>query len=195
VEFVKNPEVMHLLREHGISPEASEEDRVHLRHEGAEGVVRLHLTSPETEVDTAPEEGSRVVSVARERLPGMVDDVIHKLRLREILLIPVGKWRHVFDAVAFSLAENEDWQEFDAAVTVELNGRDPLLCEPGDFQTISALMRALLSDADRPEQGVMLTTTTIPLLMEVVPAGAIRVSFGSQVLADEILEVFESTAG
>ena len=80
----------------------------------------------------------------------------------------------------------------DTAATVELNGRNPLLCEPGDFQTVSALMHALLSDADRPEQGLMLTTTSAPLLVEVIPDGAVRATFGNQAMADEVAEVFET---
>ncbi len=190
MEFVEASEVMALLKDCGIVPESSGEDRVYLRHGEGGDVVRLHLAAPEATIE--PHEGARVVGLEEERLPSMIDGIIHKLRLSQILLMPVGKWRSVFDAVAFSLADNEDWQEIDTTATVELNGRDPLLCEPGDFQTVSALIKALLSDAETPEQGLMLTSTSSPLLVEIVPNGAVRVSFGNQVLADEVLEVFES---
>jgi len=122
----------------------------------------------------------------------VVDGIILKLRLEQVLLIPTKPWRHVFDAVAFNLAENEDWQAVDAAATVELNRRDPLLCEQGDFQILNALIHALVQDADNPDQGLMLTTTSAPVLVEFVPEGTFRISVGHQVLADEITELFET---
>ena len=106
-------------------------------------------------------------------------------------MFPVGEWRNVFDAVAFSLADNEDWQEFDHSATVELNTRDPVLCEPGDFQTVGALVTALLSDAERPEQGLTLTSSATPVLIEIVPDGVVRVSFGNQAMADEVAQAIE----
>jgi hypothetical protein len=92
------------------------------------------------------------------------------------------------------MADNEDWQEFDTTATVELNTRDPLLCVPGDFQTVRELVHALLHDAERPDQGLIITSTAAPLLVEIVPDGAVRVSFGTQVMADEVAEAFEQLA-
>jgi hypothetical protein len=56
-----------------------------------------------------------VVSVEKDRLPKTVEHILHKLHLSQVLLIPVSKWRHLFDAVAFSMAENEEWQAVDTA--------------------------------------------------------------------------------
>ncbi|NNM26497.1 MAG: hypothetical protein HKO59_11030 [Phycisphaerales bacterium] len=191
MEFVRDEDLLGVLKVHGVTASTETDDRVYLRMAAADGVVaRIHLKTADADAD--PEEGARVFTVDAEKIPDAIDSVIHKLHLREVLLVPVGKWRHLFDAVAFRLAENEDWQEIDATATVELNTRDPLLCEPGDFHTLSALMHAIISDAERPEQGVMLTTTTAPLLVEVVPEGTVRMSFGSQVMADEVAETLES---
>ncbi|MDY7108165.1 MAG: hypothetical protein SYC29_05965 [Planctomycetota bacterium] len=188
MEFVPESEVMNLLAEQGVTPAPQEDDRVYLQMADSSDVVRVHLTTAQTEAE--PEAEARVITVEPDGLAAAVAELIQQLRLNQVLLIPVSKWRHVFDAVAFSLAENEDWQEFETTATVELNTRDPLLCEPGDYQTIIALMRALLTDADRAEQGLMLATTAAPLLVEIVPEGAIRVSFGNQVLADEVADAF-----
>ena len=189
MEFVEESEVMDLLRHHGIGPAPTgDADQAYLQMAEGGGVVRLHLAAPGTA--STPDEGAQVVEVEAERLSSAIEDVMYKLRLTQLLLIPVGHWRHIFDAVAFSLAENEDWQAIDTQATVERNSRDPLLCEPGDFHTVSALMRALLNDADAPEQGLMLTTTEAPLLLEVIPDGAVRVSLGNQVMADEVAETF-----
>jgi hypothetical protein len=83
-----------------------------------------------------------------------------------------------------------DWQEFDAIATVELNTRDPLLCDPADFHTLIALMQTLLRDAENADQGLTLLGTASPVVVEVIPDGAVRVSLGSQVLADELAEAF-----
>jgi len=191
LEFIDEPEVLGLLKGLGISAVETSEDQVHLRMADGDDVVRLHLTCGST---AEPDEGARVVEVSEDRLAGVIDEVIHRLHLSQVVLVPIGKWRKVFDAVAFSLTSNEEWQEFDTAATVELNTRDPLLCGPVDYTTVNALFRALLSDAETPDQGLMLTSTASPVLIEAVPDGAIRISLGNRVLADELTEVVEHTS-
>ena len=189
MEFVAYDEVMELLLEHGVHEVADSDGLVFLELAGNQEVVHLHLAGENSEI--VPREGARVLRVDTERLAGAVAHIIHKLHLSQVLLIPVAKWRNVFDAVAFSLADNEDWQAVDTAATVELNSRDPLLCEPGDFHTINALIGALLKDAERPDQGLHVTTTAAPVMVQLVPNGAIRISVGNAVLADEVVETFE----
>ena len=186
MEFVRYDEVIDLLREHGVTEAPSDGGRVYLEMADSNDVVHLHLASHDCKV--SPHDGASVVRVDRDRLPPAVEHIIHKLHLNQVLLIPVCEWRKVFDAVAFRLADNEEWQAVNTAATVELNTRDPLLCEPGDFHTMNALVKVLLHDADSPEQGLMLTTTAAPVTIELVPDGAIRISFGIRVLADEVVE-------
>lgn len=190
MEFVSYEEVSDLLDEYGIDEVAEGDERVYLRMAEAEGVVHLQLKSEQSACK--PFKCARVVPVEKHRLHEVVEHIIHLLHINQMLLIPVGRWRKVFDAVAFSLATNEDWQAVDAAATVELNTRDPLLCEPADFHTVVALVQALIQDAEAPEQGLMLLSTASPVLVEVVPDGAVRISLGSQVLADELAEAFSS---
>lgn len=188
MEFVSEQEVFNLLGEFGIKRQPEKDDRVMLRMQSDAPIVRVHLAGKECDIE--PLEGAEVVTIDQERLPDVVEHMLHLMHLRQVLLVPVGKWRNVFDIVAFSLAENEDWQEIDAAATVELNQRDPLLCGPEDFSTIRELIAALYKDAEKPEQGLMLVSTMAPVLIEVVPGNALRVSIGNQVLADEISEAF-----
>ena len=190
MEFIRYDEVMGLLKGHGVKEAPAEEDRVYLEMEDGKDVVHLHLACHES--TAAPREGASVVQVEKKRLPTTVEQIIQRLRLNQVLLIPVCKWRKVFDAVAFSLADNEEWQEMDATATVKLNTRDPLLCEPGDFHMLNALMKVLINDADSPDQGLTLTTTATPVTVEIVPDGAVRISVGNQVLADEVVEAFGS---
>ena len=186
MEFIAYDEAMELLREQGIQEVPAPENRICLELMQDEAVVHLHLAC--TESACKPRDGAVVLVMDKERLPHAVEQIIHKLRLNQVLLIPVAKWRQVFDAVAFSMADNEDWQAVDTAATVELNTRDPLLCEPGDFHMISELIKALLHDADSPNQGLMITTIAAPFVVELVPDGAARISIGNPVLADEVVE-------
>jgi len=188
LEFVAASEVLPVLKQQGIREALKTEDRIHLELVGDDETVHLHLACKESK--TPPIKGSTIVHVERERLPEVVGHLIHRLHLPQVLLIPVGKWRKVFDAVAFSLAGNEDWQEVDTMATVELNTRDPLLCGPADFHTIEALVRALMNDASEPDQGIAMTCTTTPLLVEILPDGAVRISIGNPVLADEVATTF-----
>jgi hypothetical protein len=191
VEFVSHDEVADLLGDYGIE-EIVEGDRTFLRMAEGEGVVHVHLADPSC--STPPLDGASIVPIEKDRLPQVLEHVIRVLHLNQVLLLPVGKWRKVFDAVAFSLAKNAAWQEVDASATVELNTRDPLLCQPGDVHTLIALVSALIRDADSPAQGLLLVATTSPVLIEIVPDGAVRVSVGSQALADEVADVFAKKA-
>ncbi len=193
MEFVSYDEAIGLLKELGIREVKEGNDRISLRFDGHGTVIRLHLACPES--TCVPYEGANVVHVDKDRLPGAVEHLLHKLHLSQVLLIPVGKWRKVLDAVAFSLADNEHWQEVDAAATLSLNTRDPLLCEAADFHTINALIRALLHDAETADQGLLITTTSAPVMVELVPDGAVRISVGDAVLADEVAETFATARG
>ena len=191
MEFVDHGETIEALKEQGLREVPDGEDLFGLALDDSDNVVHLHLSYSES--GCTPHEGADVVQIEKDQLPDAVEHLLHKLHLSQVLLIPVGKWRKVFDAVAFSLADNEEWQAVDTAATVVLNTRDPLLAEPGDFHTINALIRALLNDAEDSDQGLMITTTTAPLMIEIVPDGAVRVSIGDPVLADEVVETFGST--
>ncbi len=190
MEFVDHGEAIEALKEQGLRETSAGENLFGITLDDSDDVVHLHLACADSL--TTPHEGADVVSIEKERLPDVVENLLHKLHLSQVLLIPVAKWRKVFDAVAFSLADNEDWQAIDTAATVALNTRDPLLCEPADFHMINALIRALFNDAQSPDQGLMVTTTTAPVMVELVPGGAVRIAIGDPVLADEVVESFSS---
>ena len=190
MEFVNEDNALNLLKQFGVAPVEESENIVRLRMDDGEDVVHLHLCCEGADVE--PRDGARTVDVPREQLAPSVDDIVHQLHLSQVLLIPVGKWRKVFDCVAFSLAQNEEWTEIDAAATIQLNQRDPLLFEPADYNTLCELLKALMENAEDEDQGVTVTTTASPVLIEVIPQGALRVSLGIPALADEILEAIEA---
>lgn len=184
MEFIEYDETLKVLEGLGISRE-EENDCLRFTLDPEEGeAIHLHLTTGESEAEPRPD--ARVMTISKDRLPDTLEHILHRLHLAQTLIIPIGKWRKVFDAVAFSLATNEEWQEIDAAASVRLNRRDPLLCGPGDTHTLVALVRALLSDAETPDQGFTITTTATPLLIELVPDGTARITVESDAIADVI---------
>ena len=189
MEFVKEQEALDVLHECGLDRAPQGDDLMYLQMQDNDSVVHLHLSSEGSTVK--PHDGATVVAMPKARFASILEHIIHRLHLDQVLLIPVGKWRAVFDCVAFSLAENESWQEFDAAATVELNRRDPLLCTPADYSTICALFEALVNDASEQAQGLMITCTAAPLLVELVPDGAMRLTIGNRAIADEVLETVD----
>lgn len=186
MEFVKEQEAVPVLRECGLTQVPQGSDLVYLEMTDGKDVVHLHLACDESQ--SPPRDGAKTIPVPKDRLAPILDHIVRRLHLDQVLLIPVAKWRAVFDCVAFSLADNELWQEMDAAATVELNRRDPLLCMHGDYHTMRCLVQALLNDADNASQGLMIASPRASLLVEVVPDGALKLSVGNPVIADEILE-------
>lgn len=187
MEFVNQSEVADLLQEYGYEEVPEGDERVYLTMPDQDGVVHLHFAADECTAD--PRDGAKAVATGTEALPELVSQVLHRLNLAEVLLIPVGRWRTIFDAVAFSMATNESWQEVDAAATVELNRRDPLLCGPAEFHIVVDLIRALLSDAEGASSELMLTPPAVPVIIGIVPDGAVRISVGTRALADQITDL------
>lgn len=185
MEFIKVDEVNELLTQHGIERQAEDEDHTFLRMVD-DSAPRRHLAVPGGDVEPLP--GAEVVEFSVEAMPEVIDNILHKLHHNQLILFPVGRWRSIFDVVAFSLAENEEWQRVDAAATVELNTRDPLLCDTGDLHLVCELVKALFHDSESPDQGLLLITAGIPLVMEVVPNGGVRLSFGTEAVAEEVSE-------
>ena len=53
----------------------------------------------------------------------IVEGVVHKLKLPEVVAIPVGRWRDVFDAVAKPMSVHAQWREIDAAAAEPMDER------------------------------------------------------------------------
>ena len=196
MDFVNEKEVLDLLQNVGVTLTEETADRVYLHMEALESnddskVVRAHIATPECELDAHAD--ATTYSVARDELAAKVDEMVHRLRLDQVILMPVGPWKKIFDVVAFSLAENEEWQAIDAAATVELNTRDPLLCNPSDYHTLTALLKALVQDAESEDEALCITTGAAPVVIILHPQGAAEAVFGSQALADEAMETMHAS--
>ena len=185
MEFIDVGETSELLDPNGIKQHAQDDDHIFLRM-ADESAPRKHLAVPERDIEPLP--GADVMEFSLEQMPVVIDNILHKLHHNQLILFPVGKWRSIFDAVAFSLAENEEWQRIDAAASVELNTRDPLLCDTGDLNLVCELVKTLFHDSESPDQGLLVVTAGIPLVMEIVPNGGVRMTFGNEAVAEEVSE-------
>ncbi len=182
LEFLPEQEIAGLLAELGVTKTPQ-----------GEACVRLEMDSARCdEQDCLCREGSsedttvQCCFLSEERLIEATCEAARRIHQGQTVLIPAGKWRSVFDAVAFSMATSEVWQEFDASATTMLNTRDPLLCESGDEQVMIDLIHAIMRDGEGVEQSVFLVPTGTPVLMHIQPAGPVRLWFGTQVTADEV---------
>lgn len=146
----------------------------------------IFAARPDHESDVADAE---VLDIPRDRAGEVLEHILHKLHLTPLLILPIGRWREVFDVVTPVLVENEQWVEIDSAATVELNTRDPLVCEPRDLHLLRTLVDTVLSAAETLPQGISIAAVKAPLLVEVEPAGGVLLTIGNESLADEVRAV------
>ena len=138
---------------------------------------------------------SDVIQLDRKNLADMVEAIIHKLRLTQVYVIPVGHWRQLFEAVAEGMATNEQWRAIDSAAIVELNTRDALLFVPANFHILRDLVRVVLTAGSKPIHGISIAAVGSPLLIEVMPAGEVSVFVGRSDLAHVVREVLNHPPG
>lgn len=165
-------------------------------------LLRLALADkPEvTVVDVAASDHPRVASLPEEiprmtrpQLAAAIEALIHKLRVTEVMVIPVGRWRHLFEAVGITMAQHESWRAVDSTVTVELNTRDPLLFLPGELRTLRDLVQAVLSEGRQDCHGIEIATTGRALVIEVMPIGEVTFHCGNRLIAEQVLECLGAT--
>ena len=149
----------------------------------------IFATRPGHEPDVVDAE---VLEIPRERAGEVLEHILHKLHLAPLLVLPIGRWREVFDVVTPVLAENEQWMAIDSEATIELNTRDPLVCEPRDLHLLRAVVECLLTHSETLGQGMSIAAVQAPLLVEVEPAGGILLTIGNEGLADEVRAVAQA---
>ncbi len=188
MDFLPEQEISELLDELGVATRPGGEHCVFMAMDDDHADIKHCLCN-----DANPcESDSRTLCVEMDT-NAMVQSLlgaIHKIHEGQTLMIPVGKWRSAFDAVAFSMAEDEAWQEFDASAAIKLNTRDPLLFESGDEQLLASLVTSLMNDGEAQNQGVYLIPVGAPVLIHIQPGGPVKFWFGTSVLADEVREAY-----
>lgn len=190
MDFIPEEEINELYAEFGISLHPDGGACVLLEMDAVKADVRDCLTIGDPPCGCTETDGWTCRSMNEDALIATVIGAVRKIHPGQVVLVPSGKWRSVFDAVAFSMAEDEPWQEFDASATIKLNTRDPLLFESGDEHTLIGLITSLMKDGVDTEQSVFLIPAGAPLLMHIQPGGPVKLWYGNSVLADEISEAY-----
>ncbi len=183
LEFLPKQEVAGLIAELGVIQTQLGESCVLMEMDDDHCDVQDCLCTEGSCEDPGPTNCHRL---SKETIISATCEAARRVHQGQTVLIPAGKWRSIFDAVAFSMATNDAWQELDTLATTMLNTRDPLLCEQGEVQLMTSLVNALMQDGEGVEQSLFLVPAGAPVLMHIQPGGPVLLWYGNQVLADEV---------
>jgi len=188
LDFLPEQEINELLNELGVATRPEGEHCVFMAMGDDHAAVKHCLCNDKNPCESDTK--TLCSEMTAEKMVRSLLGAIHKIHEGQTLMIPVGKWRLAFDAVAFSMAGDEAWQEFDASATIKLNTRDPLLFESGDEQLLASVVTSLMNDGETQDQGVYLIPVGAPVLVHIQPRGPVKFWFGTSVLADEVREAY-----
>lgn len=192
MEFVSYAEAWPALAQLGLEEAESTDSELHLALRDDDQLVVIDVAADDHRL--ASKLPPEVRKVPRAAMPSIIEGIVHKLRLDPLLLIPVGRWREIFEVVSFGMAENEVWKAVDQMASVELNTRDPLLLGPGDHHTMCDLLRVLLADGTKDSQGLSIAATGTRILMELLPSGQMILFLGNPHMASQVTEVLDHAA-
>ncbi len=131
------------------------------------------------------------LNVPRAKAGEVIEHVLQKLHLAPLLIFPIGKWRGFFESISPILVDNPTWMEIDTSATVELNTRDPLGCDSGDFHILTTLIDTILEHGDSLKHGISIAAISAPVLIEVDPDAGILITLGNPNLAEQVRSVAE----
>lgn len=171
MEFLPPKPTMTMLSRHGITG-VTEGDLLRFTLDAGdpedEREANLqHLVIGSDDAVKAHDGATRTARCAPDRLGKAAEEIIHKTHIAEWVIIPVGKWRSVLDLVAYTLAEDEDWQGVDAEAALHMNTHDPLGFALGERHAVAALIGALVDAASGPEHGVTIASIDAPIVLHV----------------------------
>lgn len=189
MDFLSEHEISDLLTELGITATPEGNECILLQMDEDKATAKHCLDNADC-MPCGSDDETSCFELAPGALVIAAISAVHKIHKGSTVLIPVSKWRAVFDAVAFSMAGDESWQEFDASATIKLNTRDPLLFETGDQHTLVSLLTSLMNDGETREQGVFLMPVGAPILVHLQPGGPVKFWFGNSAIADEVREAY-----
>ena len=174
MEFVESTEVEEVMQNLQIGAEVVNEH-----------VCRLDLSE---QADLTRHE----LKLEPEHLALRLDEILSRLSLDQLLLVPTGKWSDILDAVAFGMAEVEAWQEFDHVATVHRNGRDPVLCHSADLPLLRRLIEVLARDGEGDQQSLQVLTPSSRMVLEISPPDRFRAAFADPVRVDLVSDLLDS---
>jgi hypothetical protein len=188
VEFVEHALTWNRLRKQGVVAAEDVPGELRIDLDDSSAVVTFDIAAHDHPQAASLAPGIR--RVARREFGPIVEGIVHKLKLPEVVAIPVGRWRSVFEAVAKPMSVHDQWRAIDAAATVELNTRDPLLFGPEHHHMLRDLVDAVVA-GERPDQGITVVAIGVRVVVEVSPGGQLIVFAGDEHLAAPVRSVIE----
>lgn len=193
VEFVSFDEVWPefktrgVIRQLGGSGRPSEDGPLELAIDAARRPVTIVLGGASGSTSAEQAAPHATIPCGDDRVASALEAVLHKLHLAPLHLIPVGRWREIFDAVSFELAAHDRWQEIDAQASLEQNSRDPLRCEARDLHMLREVVRALLANGEGgAAQALTIVATGQLLVVRVEPGRPLELHVGNAGVADQL---------
>jgi hypothetical protein len=186
VEFLVYSDAVDELKKGGVVA-VEEGDFVHFRLEKtAKIVTETREALLGTDLAGAGED-VRTAEVPNERLPELLEGIIHRNHMTEALLVPVGKWKNIVDLLAFELAEDETWQEIDTQAALNLNTRNPMILGPEDMHIVKPMLEGLLKTGESPESDLTIMAVGAPLVFEFRCSGQVHAWCPNAAVVDEII--------
>ena len=164
MEFVTFEEAWSLLRRLGVTKVTDAPNEMRFELADSPSVVVIDVAADDhPEIKSLPPEVRRV---ARNAIANFVEALVHKMHLQRTYVIPIGKWRQIFEAVSHGMVSNAAWRGVDTSASVELNTRDPLQFNLADAHTLRDLIKVILRDG-RGIEPVSYTHLTLPTIYSV----------------------------
>ena len=187
MEFVTFEEAWSLLRRLGLNKVTDAPNEMRFELTDSPSVVVLDVAANDhVDIKSLPKEMRRV---PRNAIANFVEALVHKMHLQRTYVIPIGKWRQIFEAVSHGMVSNAAWRGVDTSASVELNTRDPLQFNLADAHTLRDLIKVILRDGRGIEHGITLCSDGAPLVIEVMPAGEMIIFAGRPDLAKQCEEL------
>lgn len=191
MDFIEYSEIITGLTQLGVVEVADGNELIRLEVDPTPKIRTVHVADPESK--TPPYPDATVIKKPKAELPEVLEEIIGRIHLAEVLVIPVCNWRAIIDCVAFDLAGDEAWQEVDAIAAVHQNKRNALAITRGETTVLIDMVRAIFNNGSDATQDLVITSDVSMILVEVFFDGAISVTGESRFLSElSILDSAES---
>ncbi len=174
VIFIKYEDILPDLKAQGLIEVADEQNLIRLEMGTESEVGVCHFADPASKV--LPYPGAEVFSRPASDIPSIIEQMLSKVHLSEMLVIPVDRWRPIVDCIAFEMADDENWTEIDAMMAMHQNTRNALSVPRSETDVLIHMIRCLLANAEGPQQDIMITSDVRPVLFEIFSDGALSVT-------------------
>lgn len=185
VEFLEYREVLPALTRQGLAEAEDGEGLIRLEFDPDPRLKCVHYKDPASTFPPYPD--AAVKEKSKDALPELVRQIIVKMNLNDVQVIPVGAWRDVLDCVAFELANDEHWREVDALAAMHQKTRNPLIFAKAETPILAKMIKALLTGGTTARHDVIITSDARPLLLEIFHDGAFSLTCESG-MSDQALK-------